>query len=180
MSYNCMVVRHLDANKELYSPDDPHVLGPVKLRNWLADNTRIIFPDAFLTTYHNYYSARASGIAYSFSHSINPEFYGGPVTNYADEKQSEYHKNNIGDYPEVKNFMEKWVSISSTEHKMFEKSVKARKEHWLDLGSTVNINLNNQSQKSDLVSNILELKKLLDEGIITKEEFKSLKKKIIE
>ena len=179
MSYNCMVVRHLDANKELYSPDDPHTLGPVKLRNWLINNPSITFSDTFLTTYHRYYSARASGIAYSFNHSINPEFYGGPITNFSDEKQSEYHKNNINNYPEVKNFMDKWVAISSLEHEIFEENVRSRKEHQLEFRNISNATFDKQNNDDNLIDKILELKKLLDEGIITNEEFTKMKKRIL-
>jgi hypothetical protein len=179
MSFNCLVVRHLDANKEIYSPDDPHALGPVKLRQWLALNPSVSGSHTYLTAYHDYYSPRAGGIGYSFTHSINPIYYGGPVTNYADEKQSEYHKSNIENYPEVKDFMEKWLSVSINRHKIFEKNVRSRKEHQIKFNNVTNTTFNSQNNDDNLVDKILELKKLLDEGIITNEEFTKMKKRIL-
>ena len=179
MSFNCLVVRHLDANKEIYSPDDPHVLGPVKLRQWLALNPSVSGPHTYLTAYHDYYSPRAKGVAYSLTHSMNPIFYGGPVTNFGDEKQSEYNKSNIDNYPEVKNFMEKWLNASINKHKIFEENVRARKKHQLEFNSVSNTTFDSQNNDDNLIDKILELKKLLDEGIITNEEFTKMKKKIL-
>ena len=178
MSFNCMIVSHMDMQKELYNPDDPYTLGPVKLRIWLSQNKNIQIADTFLNRWHKYYSIRTNKIAYRLSHSIDPELYGGPKTIFGDEKQSEYHKKNIKNYPKIKKFMEKWVQISCLEHNKFENSVKARKEHKFQC-ETNNISLNNDNHNTNMINKLLEIKKLLDEGVITNEEFTKMKKKII-
>ena len=45
--------------------------------------------------------------------------------------------------------------------------------------NVTNTTFNNQDNDDNLVDKILELKKLLDEGIITNEEFTKMKKRIL-
>ncbi len=177
MSFNCLVVSHIDIQKELYNPDDPHDLGPVKLRNWLSNNKNIDIADTFLIRQHYYYSTRTNKVAYRLQYTFDPLLKAGPETNYGDEKQSEYHKSNINNYPNVKKYMEKWVQISCLEHNNFENTVRARKEHKFQCEAN-NISFNHDKD-DNLVDKILELKKLLDEGIITNEEFTKMKKRIL-
>ena len=60
----------------------------------------------------------------------------------------------------------------------FENSVKARKEHKFQC-ETNNISLNNNNDNTNMINKLLEIKKLLDEGVITNKEFTKMKKKII-
>ena len=75
--------------------------------------------------------------------------------------------------------MDKWVAISSLEHEIFEENVRSRKEHRLEFRNITNATFDSQNNDDNLVNKILELKKLLDEGIITNEEFTKMKKRIL-
>ena len=54
------------------------------------------------------------------------------------EETSEFHKNNIDNFPEHKKIMEKWISIAAKRHREFEKNAKIRKHHALDLNKYIN------------------------------------------
>ena len=49
------------------------------------------------------------------------------------EDSSEYHKNNIMNFPKHQKVMDEWVSIASKFHREIEKMLKAKKHHLLDL-----------------------------------------------
>ena len=61
-----------------------------------------------------------------------------PMINKFSEETSEFHKNNIDNFPEHKKIMEKWVSIAAKRHREFEKNAKIRKHHALDLNKYLN------------------------------------------
>ena len=63
--------------------------------------------------------------------------YGASKTEFGTENTSEYHRANIGRYPDKKEFMENWVKIAVQRHKVFEKDVGAKKIHKLDLSEYV-------------------------------------------
>ena len=52
--------------------------------------------------------------AFSVSTIINPEFFGASKSIYGSEDKSEYHRNNIKDYPNKKEF----ITISSLENQL--------------------------------------------------------------
>ena len=60
-----------------------------------------------------------------------------PKTINGDETQSEYHRNNIENYPIKKNFMVDWTAKKASEHLVFEKYMNAKSYQKLDLSELV-------------------------------------------
>ena len=97
------------------------------------------------------------------------------------EERSEYHRQNIENYPDKKKFMEQWTSSAAEYHKEFEERVRARDYHRLDL-SEYYAGKNSQTlgtSSQNIAEELKELKKLYDERALTKEEFTKAKKKLL-
>ena len=76
--------------------------------------------------------------------------------------------------------MQKWLSISANRHKVFEKSVKAKERHLLNLSELTSLNTgSNDNQSNDTINQLKRLNDLYKSGVLTKEEFKKAKNKIL-
>lgn len=178
--HNCLIVRHLDTQKELFRPDDPELKGVARLyRNWISENS-ITFPKISLASEHSYFSRYSGGNWYRVIYVMNPKLLSAPKNKYYGEENSEYHKFNIENYPNHKKIMNKWMSISSKRHIEFENYNKAKKSHKLNLNQFI-LDFDNVKSVNDenITEQIIELNKLYKEGILTKEEFEKAKKKIL-
>ena len=92
---------------------------------------------------------------------------------------SEYHKNNISQFPEHEKTMKKWISISSKFHKNFENMTKAKNHHKLALDKYF-IETEVEAKSDDPVADQLkQLNELYKSGALTEEEFKKAKKKLL-
>ena len=180
-TFNCFWVYHLDTYKELFDPDDPELRGIYsQFKAWLRDNN-IALPKVTVGSSHWYFSRLSGGKWFSIQHLIDPEIFGGPKTTFVDEIRSEYHKNNISNYPKHQSFMENILAIRAIRHQQFEIEVKAKDHHKLNLKSYISntSDLNNNSGNSNVLSQLNKLKDLLNSGILTQEEFKKAKGKIL-
>ena len=137
MSLNCFKTRHLDVDKELNYPDDPAGESTFYIKKYLKDNNLKI-PQTVLSTMSLFYSPNIRDKGIEISHIINPELYGMPKTVSGEETQSEYHRNNIENYPIKKKFMEDWTAKKASEHIVFENYMSAKSHQKLDLSQFVN------------------------------------------
>jgi len=181
-TYNCLVVRHMDVFKELQNPDGPHGrAAAAAYNNWLKNNPDVIIPGTMLESNHGYFSRPVGGIWYDFRHFINPKMIDAPINNSHSEEGSEYHRNNINNFPEHRKSMEKWISISSEYHKIFENLVNAKSKHKLNLDNY--IVKYEKNKKNNINNNMIEdlknLNELYKSGALTKEEFEKAKKKLL-
>jgi len=178
-SFNCMLVNHADMNKMLYSPDNPELKAERRFYRQFIKSEKLVLPPIMLQSYHTYFSRLVGQYWYEQIHMINPKFFNGPELNFFTEETSEYHRLNIKKYPKFEKFMNEWVSRSSQAHISFEKNIKIRKKHKLSLSKYL-LNVKKENNPSnDLVEQLNQLKKLMDEGILTKEEFKKAKKRLL-
>ena len=177
-THNCLVIDHSDVNKDFFTPDDREA-SDAGVKKWIRDNN-IQLPRVGLSSFHAYFSRLAAGKWYLLSYGIDPKILNGPKNNFISEETSEYHKNNISNYPDHQKTMQKWVSISAQRHIEFEKLIKVIERHKLDLGnlspskSQLSENLSN-----DIIDQINKLNDLYKNGILTKDEFEKAKKKIL-
>ena len=180
-THNCLIVRHLDLNKELYAPDDPNS-GNSQVKKWIKDNSIIIPPITF-DSFHSYFSRRMNGQWYVIQYMANPKILNSPKLNFLTEESSEFHKSNIDRYPEHKAVMEKWISVSAKRHLYLEKLFNARDNHLLNLDKYIfqneTVELNNKDLKKDVVEDLKKLNELYKSGVLTEEEFKKAKNKIL-
>ena len=130
MSSNCFRVRHIDVNKEVYFPDDPE--DTMTFTRKAIRDYAIIIPKTMLASSHIYFAPNVSDRGYEVHYLINPELHGASETLYADENKSEYHRNNIEEYPSKKRFMINWTKKSAKEHQFFELKLRAKGKHKLN------------------------------------------------
>ncbi len=76
--------------------------------------------------------------------------------------------------------MDKVVSLGAKRHKQFELEVRAKEHHKINLSSLIsNSPENDIEQNQDIVTQINKLTDLLKSGVLTEEEFKKAKEKIL-
>ena len=174
-SHNCLIIKHIDPSKELYTPDNPvSYVERSNIRRYVEDNN-LKLPNNMLQTTHAYFSRMVSNYLYTAVYIDSPQRLGAPENNFKSEETSEYHPSNINKYPEYKKYMDKFIEISSLRHMEFEKIVNAKKRHKLNF-----ININSDEVKDDKILDQLEkLNTLYKDGVLTKEEFENTKKKIL-
>tara|TARA_Y100000389_G_C17407772_1_gene489047 strand:+ start:524 stop:1429 length:906 start_codon:yes stop_codon:yes gene_type:complete len=180
---NCMIISHTDVNKEIYNPDDKEFAYlNEKIISWIHENS-IELPKIMLTSEHILFSRLASSKFYGYSHSINPKFFEGPKTKFITEDTSEYHPFNIDKYPIHEKFMNNFMSSQSLIHVSLEENIGIKDYQKLELSKYINkkteTKKSNGTDKGDIVSQIKDLKELLDTGALTKEEFTKAKKKLL-
>ena len=179
-THNCLVIRHLDANKELFTPDDP-LSGSAKIKKWLRDNSIKVPPIAF-NSFHSYFSRLSRGEWYVIQYMANPKLFNSPKINFLTEESSEFHKANIARYPEHKITMDKWISLSSKRHKFLEEIFNTKNNQLLNLSKYIiqrDEKNQNKKEQNSLTDTLKQLNELYKSGAITKEEFKKAKEKIL-
>ena len=129
-THNCFRVRHSDVYKELYAPDDQKQVMK-RIKSWIKKNN-IQFPKVALSSFHSYFSRLSAGKWYLLAHSIDPNILNAPKNKFITEENSEYHRNNIDNYPDHKKIMENWLTISTQRHIDFENSINVLKRHRLN------------------------------------------------
>ena len=167
-------------NKEIYTPDDPSGQR-AKFKKWVKDNS-VKMPPIVFHSFHSYFSRLNRGEWYLIRYLANPKMFNSPKINFLTEESSEFHKANITRYPEHKITMDKWISLSSERHQFLEEIFKARDNHLLDLDKYIVQSYDgddNSKNQNNLTDSLNQLNELYKSGVITKEEFKKAKDKIL-
>tara|TARA_B100001093_G_C26785727_1_gene996575 strand:+ start:161 stop:1129 length:969 start_codon:yes stop_codon:yes gene_type:complete len=188
---NCLVIAHYDMRKEIYTPDDPEGHTWTKNYRKYIKDYNIKLPEIMLGSRHAFFSRTISNNMHTVSYIDNPKYFGGPDHQFSTEESSEYHPSNIKKYPKFQKYMNEFKKISAKRHIEFEKIMKAKNHHELDF-SDIGVkkqkkHTNKRKKKKNIVLNnndnitkqLLELKSLLDQGVISDEEFIKAKKKIL-
>ena len=179
-TFNCMIVRHMDVTKELNYPDSSYGKAAASAYNYWIKKRSLTYPKIMLESQHSYFSRLTGGTWHQVRRYINPKLLNAPKSKFFSEESSEYHKINISGYPEHEKTMKKWISIAAKRHLQFEKAVKAKERHLLNLSKLVSSGAslsNNQSE--DTVEQLKKLNDLYKSGVLTKDEFEKAKKKIL-
>ena len=162
-------------------PDDPDE-DNAQLKKYLKDNS-IIIPPVMLSSRHSYYSRLTQAELYLLRYFANPKIFNSPKLNHLTEDSSEFHKANIARYPEHKITMDKWISFSAKRHRYIEKLLKAKEHHLLNLDKYILNNdiedVKNEDDKNNMIESLEKLNELYKSGVITEEEFKKAKDKIL-
>ena len=180
-SINCLIIRHDEPKKEIFQPDDPEdKVWSAMWRKYLRENN-VKLPPITVSSDHIYYAPVVQNKMIAYWYAIDPEFHGGPKSEFTSEESNEFHRSNIDKYPDHKKYMEDWVKKSAQRHKLFEEKVKAKSYHKLDLSEYVKGEIIEETKttSSGLTEELIELNKLYEEGVLTKEEFEKAKKKVL-
>ena len=176
---NCMIVRHVDVNKELYNPDDKELAYlDANLIRYIEDNS-IEIPNIGLRSAHIIFDRSISQKYYVLTHFINPEFFKGPKNKFLTENDSEYHPLNISKYPEHKKFMNKFLSKSSLFHQDIENKLGVKNQKKLEISNYITEVPKNEIN-DNTISQLKKLNELFKAGVLNKEEFEKAKKKILD
>lgn len=181
--FNCFIVRHYDVQKELYAPDDPEDTS--EYAKYLIKKYNLELPRIELCAETYFYASSITENVLVLEYCINPETNGASKTLYTSEETSEYHPQNINKFPDKKKFMEEFIKLSAQRHKAFEKAIKAKEKHKLDLseygvGEIIEETKTTiSSTSSGIVKELKGLNDLYKEGVLTKEEFEKAKKKVL-
>ena len=132
ISMNCFKTRHFDVDKELNNPDDPYMRGSLAQLNKYIYEQEINVPKTAIGSFHLYYSPNIRDKGIEISHQINPELFGQSKTLYGTETKSEYHRENISNFPKKLEFMKNWTYDKAKFHGEFEKKMKAKRHQKLD------------------------------------------------
>ena len=178
-AHNCFVVGHRDLIKEINTPDDPKARSAsVDYRIWLREND-IKLPNIVLWSEHSYFSRHRGSAWYSIGRFLNSKELNSPKNKFLTEETSEYHKNNIENYPKHKSSMEKWISNSAKFHQQFEIMNKVKKHQKLDLAKFILDDNSNKKQES-ITKSLKQLNDLYKSGVLSEEEFIKAKKKVLD
>jgi hypothetical protein len=179
--FNCFIVRHHDTQKLFYAPDDPQrTTGSIK---YAIKKYGVELPRIVLCAETYFYAPSITETVLAIEYCVNPETNGASKNKYTSEEASEYHPQNLNDFPDMKKFMEKFIKLAAKRHKHFEKEINAREKHKLDLTEygvgDVFQETQTTNSSSSLAEEFKELDKLYKEGILTKKEFEKAKQKIL-
>ena len=181
--FNCLIVRHQDTEKLLFSPDDKsRKTATAVIRKHLRDSN-IEVPKIMISRYHGFFAPSVKDSYYGIFYLFNPETHGGPKNKYLTEVTSEYHRSNINNYPKFKKYMDDFLNVAAYEHTKFEEVVRAKSQHLLDL-SQFDIDIEepikeSKTTSSNLTNELKELNELYKSGALTKEEYTKAKKKLL-
>jgi len=182
MSHNCLMISHIETQRDIYNSDDPFAKSyTAAIRKWVRDKNAKL-PPIMLCSNHAYFAPVVKDTLYQVVYCTNPEL-DGPKINFFTEEASEYYPPNINNFPEHRKFMEKWVRISAERHRLFENGIGALPHHKLDLsehddGKQVE-EIKTTISSSGLTEELEKLNELYKEGALTKEEFEKAKKKVL-
>lgn len=182
-AHNCIIVENLDVNKLLYPTEyDPDVVFSGGMRRWI-EREKIDIPKNYLTYSSSFFSMSVRDEWYSVSYGVTPEKFANYTPKYSQRDQSDFHPNNIDNFPRAKEIMNDWLLESANFHKKWEDFQKVRKSQKINLNNILTYNINTNSKDFDsnksVANELIKINNLYKSGAITKEEFEKAKKKIL-
>ena len=182
-AHNCIIVENLDVNR-FWGPTehDPDAVFRGGIRRWI-EREKIDIPKNYLTYSSSFFSMSVRDEWYSVSYGATPEKFANYTPKYSQRDQSDFHPNNIENFPRAKEIMNDWLLESANFHKKWEDFQKARKSQKIDLNNILTYNINTNSKDFDsnksVANELIKINNLYKSGAITKEEFEKAKKKIL-
>ena len=177
ISMNCFLIFHIDLDKEFNYPDDPEDMSHLSYKRYFEKNN-IVLPKTLIGSNHLFFAPNVKDKGISLDYYINPEFYGAPKTINGSESKSEYHRDNIEQYPLKKKFMDDWLIQEANYHQTFEKKLKAKSHQLLNLVQFTEKD-SPKLTNENITNQLKSLNDLYKSGVLTKEEFEKAKKKIL-
>lgn len=175
---NCFFISHIDVRKEMYNPDDEKKLeNTVQYRKYI-DANNLDLPNVMLQSFHGYFSQLNGSRVFTINSFLDPSFQNGPISQFIDENINEFHPFNINNFQEFKIYMDQFVKKSIKKHIIFEEKISTKDNHKLNF-QEFNITNNEKNKQEDISEQINSIRKLLDSGILTQEEFVKAKNKIL-
>ena len=179
-AHNCLIVKHYDVQRELYgSDDDQDRVFTAGIRSWVKKN-KIKLPDIYLYSEHLFFSMLVRDQWIMVLHMETPESFANYNIKFTTRDTSEFHPDIIGKYPKSQKVLRDWKVISAKRHKDFEKAMKAKKQHFLDLGEFIDDGYITKQKSGKISAQLKKLHDLYKDGVITEYEYEKAKKKILD
>ena len=176
VSHNCVSIKHIDTNYELFENDDPNSnLG--YLINWAKKNN-LNYSDVYLAYDVSIYIPRISDRYLTFSYYESPQNFADFIPQFSSEQQSEFHPQNINQNKEAKIVMNKWINYIANYHGVIEKSLKIKGKYKINFDRKV-INQSSSGKNNELVEMLEKLNELYRSNVLTKDEFTKAKEKLL-
>ena len=181
-AHNCMVVKILDVQRTLNPSDyDADRVFTSGIRKWVKKNN-IVLPKLFLSYETSFISMVVRDQWYTMTYAVTPEKFANYKPKYTSRDGTEFHPDNINNYPKAKSIMKDWIEHSAIKQQEWEDFQKAKKSQKIDLSSIIQITptVNKNAKSNKNISNqLIELNNLYRSGALTKEEFSKAKKKLL-
>ena len=183
-AHNCMYVKILDVQRELYPSDyDKDAIFTSHVRRWIKKNN-IKIPDIYLDYTATYHAMTVRPAWYVLSLMQTPESFANYKPKFTSRDTSEFHPDKINDFPLAKKIMKGWIEKSTALHKDFEKFQKVKKHHELDLSDYFVRKPKRTIKKTkktggNITDELNKLNDLYQSGALTKEEFVKAKAKLL-
>ena len=182
-AHNCMVVENLDVNKLLYPTEhDPDAVFRGGIRRWV-EREKIDIPKNYLSYSASFFSMSVRDEWHTVAYGVTPEKFAKYNPKYTQRDQSDFHPNNLKNFPRATKIMDDWLLESAEFHKRWEDYQKARKAQKIDLNNILTYSINKNSENLNLdkgiANELIKINNLYKSGAITKEEFEKAKKKIL-
>ena len=182
-AHNCMMVSILDINKLLYPSEyDPDAVFRGGIRRWI-EREKIDIPKNYLSYSASFFSMSVRDEWFTVNYGVTPEEFANYTPKNFQRDQSDFHPNNIKNFPKALKIMEDWLIETANFHKEWENFQKARKSQKIDLNNILNYDINKNSKNINLKKNVadelIKINELYKSGVLNKEEFEKAKKKIL-
>ena len=177
ITHNCVSIKHVDANFELYENDDPNAnLG--YLVNWGEENN-LNYSDVYLGYEVSIYIPRIADRYISINYFESPKNFDNYVPIFSSEAQSEFHPQNIDQYKEAKSVMNKWKDYITNYHDLVENGLKIKGKYKIKFDQQTSNKTKKRTNNSELVELLEKLDELYKSNVLTKDEFIKAKEKLI-
>ena len=180
IAHNCMVANYLDVQRELFPSDfDEDRIYSASIRKWVRENN-IKLPDIYLNYTGSFHAMNVRDAWYVIEFLQTPESFAKYKPKFTTRDTSEFHPDNINNFPNANKIMKDWIKKSSSIHRDFEKFQTVRKRHKLNLGEFKRAPSKKIKQQTDIVNSLVKLDALYKAGALTKEEYIKAKKKLLD
>ena len=177
ITHNCVSIKHVDANFELYENDDPNVnLG--YLVNWGEENN-LNYSDVYLGYEVSIYIPRIADRYLSLNYFESPKNFDNYDPIFSSEAQSEFHPQNINNHKQAKRVMNKWIEYIVNYHGKVENGLKIKGKYKVKFDEEISNKTKKGENNSELVEMLEKLNELYKSNVLTKEEFIKAKEKLI-
>ena len=177
ITHNCVSIKHVDANFELYENDDPNAnLG--YLVNWGEENN-LNYSDVYLGYEVSIYIPRIADRYLSLNYFESPKNFDNYDPIFSSEAQSEFHPQNINNHKQAKRVMNKWIEYIVNHHGKVENGLKIKGKYKVKFDEEISNKTKKGENNSELVEMLEKLNELYKSNVLTKEEFNKAKEKLI-
>jgi len=150
------------------------------LINWVEKNG-LIFPKTYLAYDLSVYIPRISDRYLTIDYLETPENFAGYNPIYSSETKSEFHPQNINNFPDANKVMQNWINYMSSYHNDIENGLRIKEKYKLKFDNLPQQpkKITTKDKNEKIIEDLKKINEFYKSGLLSDEEFKKLKEKII-